>query len=209
MASQDGLSRTTKADPGFTLEEMKQFVRNHFEEFVNRKKLDIADVNFAPEFVDHGTDTPPGVPRDGAGMKQYVGGVQARIPDLHVDVLDVIAEGDKVVVHNRWTAPTRPPTARWHSVASLSGALLTANTSSAGRIWKRRTRLTNVSSELPAMGVLGPEAATHPRTPYTHMRRTYTHDPAYHAKADRAYGNLAHSPTAACTPVTADGATWT
>ena len=35
---------------------MKEFVRNHFEEFLNRKNLDIGDVNFAPEFVDHGAD---------------------------------------------------------------------------------------------------------------------------------------------------------
>jgi predicted SnoaL-like aldol condensation-catalyzing enzyme len=86
-----------------TLDEMKQFVRDHFEEFVNRKNPNAADVNFAPEFVDHGTDTPPGLPRDRHGMKQYVGGVRERIPDLHVTILDLIAEGDKVVAHNRWT----------------------------------------------------------------------------------------------------------
>jgi hypothetical protein len=33
-------------------------VRNHFEEFVNCKNLNIGKVNFAPEFVDHGL-TPP------------------------------------------------------------------------------------------------------------------------------------------------------
>src|ERR1700719_4060762 len=34
--------------------EMKEFIRNHFEEFVNRKTLRIGEVNFAPGFVDHG-----------------------------------------------------------------------------------------------------------------------------------------------------------
>jgi len=38
---------------GMTHFEMKQFVRNHFEEFVNRKNLNIGNVNFAPEFIDH------------------------------------------------------------------------------------------------------------------------------------------------------------
>jgi len=42
--------------------EMKEFVRNHFEEFVNRRNLDIADVNFAPQFADHGADVPPSLP---------------------------------------------------------------------------------------------------------------------------------------------------
>jgi hypothetical protein len=44
---------------GMTFTEMKDFVRNHFEEFVNPKNLDIGDVNFAPEFEDRGADVPP------------------------------------------------------------------------------------------------------------------------------------------------------
>jgi len=88
---------------GMTAAEMKRFVRNHFEEFVNRKNLDIADVNFAPEFVDHGTDVPPGLPAGPAGAKLYVGGAYKKFPDIHVEILDLIAEGDKVVVRNRWT----------------------------------------------------------------------------------------------------------
>lgn len=52
-----------------THEQMKELVRNHFEEFVNRKNPDIADVNFAPEFVDHGTDVPSGMPPGPAGAK--------------------------------------------------------------------------------------------------------------------------------------------
>ena len=43
-----------------SMEEMKRFIRNHFEESVNRKNLEIADVNFADDFVDHSADVPPG-----------------------------------------------------------------------------------------------------------------------------------------------------
>jgi predicted SnoaL-like aldol condensation-catalyzing enzyme len=82
---------------------MKQFVLNHFEEFVNRKNLDIADVNFAPGFVDHGTDVPPGTPPGPAGAKQYVGNAYKLFPDIRVQILDLIAEDDKVVVRNQWT----------------------------------------------------------------------------------------------------------
>jgi predicted ester cyclase len=89
---------------GMTLEEMKTFIRNHFEEFVNRKNLDIADVNFAPEFVDHGSDVPPGTPAGPAGAKQYVGSALKRFPDMKVTVEDIIAEGDRVVVRNVWRA---------------------------------------------------------------------------------------------------------
>ncbi len=88
--------------PPMTVPEMKAFVRNHFEEFVNRKNIEIADVNFAPEFVDHGADVPPGTPPGPAGAKAYVGGAYIKFPDLHVTIHDLIAEGDKVVVRNTW-----------------------------------------------------------------------------------------------------------
>jgi predicted SnoaL-like aldol condensation-catalyzing enzyme len=88
---------------GLSSDELKEFVRNHFEEFVNRKNLNIADRNFAPEFVDHGSDVPPGLPSGPAGAKQYVAGAYKKFPDIHVDILDLIAEDDKVVVRNHWT----------------------------------------------------------------------------------------------------------
>lgn len=88
---------------GFTVSQMKEFVRNHFEEFVNRKNLSIAEVNFAPEFVDHGSDVPPGTQPGPARAKQYVGGAYKKFPDLCVEILDLIAEDDRVAVRNRWT----------------------------------------------------------------------------------------------------------
>ena len=36
-----------------TLEQNKTFIRNHFEEIVNRKNAAIAHQNFAPDFIDH------------------------------------------------------------------------------------------------------------------------------------------------------------
>src|SRR6202158_1759931 len=83
--------------------EAKEFVRNHVEEFVNRKNLKIGEVNFAPGFVDHGADVPPGLPPGPAGAIQYVGGAYKKFPDIHVEILDLIAEDDRVVVRNRWT----------------------------------------------------------------------------------------------------------
>jgi predicted SnoaL-like aldol condensation-catalyzing enzyme len=88
---------------GMTHEEMKSFVRQHFEEFVNRKNLEIGKVNFAPEFVDYGADVPPGLPPGPAGAMQYVGGAYKKFPDIHVEILDLIAEDDRVVVRNHWT----------------------------------------------------------------------------------------------------------
>ena len=89
---------------GMTHQEAREFIRNHFEEFVNRKNVEIGNVNFAADFVDHGADVPPGMPPGPAGAIQYVGGALKRFPDLHVQIEDMIAEDDKVVVRNRWTA---------------------------------------------------------------------------------------------------------
>lgn len=89
---------------GMSIEEMKSFILDHFEQFVNQKNVDIADVNFAPEFVDHGADVPPGLPPGPEGAKLYVGGALKKFPDMHVTVEDILAEGDKVVVRNVWRA---------------------------------------------------------------------------------------------------------
>ena len=39
--------------------EAREFIRNHFEEFVNRENVEIGQLNFAPDFIDHGADVPP------------------------------------------------------------------------------------------------------------------------------------------------------
>jgi predicted SnoaL-like aldol condensation-catalyzing enzyme len=91
------------AKTGMAVDEMKEFVRSHFEEFVNRQNLDVAERNFAPGFVDHGADVPPGMPPGPAGAKQYVGGAYKEFPDIQVEILDLIAEDDKVVVRNHRT----------------------------------------------------------------------------------------------------------
>src|SRR5271165_24339 len=103
MSTTPKLQESVNPKTGMTHTEMKEFVRNHFEEFVNRKNLDIGYVNFAPEFVDYGADVPPGLPAGPAGAMQYVGGAYKRFPDIHVEILDLIAEDDKVVVRNHWT----------------------------------------------------------------------------------------------------------
>jgi predicted SnoaL-like aldol condensation-catalyzing enzyme len=103
MGTSVELSEARNPKTGMTLSEMKNFIRNHFEEFVNRKNLDIGEINFAPNFVDHGADVPPGLPPGPAGAIQYVGTALKKVPDLRVVIEDLIAEDDKVVVRNHWT----------------------------------------------------------------------------------------------------------
>jgi predicted ester cyclase len=91
-----------KADPGFTLEEMRHFVRQHFDDFVNRKLSDVALKNFSEDFLDH--DEPGGAVVGPLAARTMMEHAYQRWPDLHVEVVDILAEGDKVMVRNVWTA---------------------------------------------------------------------------------------------------------
>src|SRR5579871_983592 len=87
-----------------TSKEAKEFVRRHFEEFVNQQDLSSADRNFAGDYQEHGTDVPPGLPAGPNGPKQYLAAAFQRFPDIHVTIEDIIAEADRVVVRNVWRA---------------------------------------------------------------------------------------------------------
>ena len=89
-----------KADPGLSLAEMKTFVRDHFEDFVNRKQSDVALKNFSEDFLDH--DEPGGVAVGAQAAKTMMETAYQKWPDLHVTVEDILAEGDKVMVRNTW-----------------------------------------------------------------------------------------------------------
>jgi predicted ester cyclase len=88
-----------------TLAEMKQFVRDHFEEFVNRKNAAVIRKNMTPDFLDH--DGPGGKSTGVDGDEQMMLAMHKSMPDLQVTIEDMIAEGDKVVCRNvwRWTDP--------------------------------------------------------------------------------------------------------
>jgi predicted ester cyclase len=91
-----------KADPGFTLEEMKAFVKKHFDDFVNRKLSEVALRNFSEDFLDHDEAGGPVVgPLAAKTMMEHA---YERWPDLRVSVEDILADGDKVMVRNVWTA---------------------------------------------------------------------------------------------------------
>jgi predicted SnoaL-like aldol condensation-catalyzing enzyme len=94
----------TNAKTGMTHSEAREFIRNHFEEFVNKKNMQIGNINLAVNFVDHGADVPPGMSPGPEGAIQYVSGALKKFPDLYVQIEDIIAEDDKVVVRNHWTA---------------------------------------------------------------------------------------------------------
>jgi predicted ester cyclase len=88
-------------------EAMKQFVRAHFEEFVNKRNAAVIHKNMTTDFYDH--DGPDGKPADVAGDEQMMLAMYKAMPDLHLTVEETIAEGDMVVCRNVW---------RWTDISS-------------------------------------------------------------------------------------------
>ena len=83
-----------------TLDQMKQFVRDHFEDFVNKRNAAVIHKNMTVDFYDH--DGPGGRPTGVAGDEQMMLAMHRSMPDLHLTIEDMIAEGDKVMCRNVW-----------------------------------------------------------------------------------------------------------
>ena len=83
-----------------TADQMKEFVRNHFEDFVNRRNAAVIHQNMTPDFYDH--DGTGGKPADLAGDEQMMAGMYKSMPGLHLTIEEMVAEGDKVVCRNTW-----------------------------------------------------------------------------------------------------------
>jgi predicted ester cyclase len=107
------------AAPGFNLEEMKNFVRKHFDDFVNRKMSDVALKNFSDDFLDH--DEPGGAVVGPLAAKTMMENAYQIWPDLRVEVEDILAESDKVMVRNVWTATENPAARRFNFADSSCG----------------------------------------------------------------------------------------
>lgn len=83
-----------------TSDEMKAFVRQHFEDFVNNKKAEVIRTNMTPDFRDH--DGPGGKMVGIVEDEHMMRGMYEMMPDIHITIDDMVAEGDRVVCRNIW-----------------------------------------------------------------------------------------------------------
>lgn len=83
-----------------TPEQMKQFVRKHFEDFVNKRNAAVIHTNMTADFYDH--DGPGGKPTGVDGDEQMMAAMYQAMPDLRLTIEDMVAEGDKVMCRNIW-----------------------------------------------------------------------------------------------------------
>lgn len=77
-------------------EENKAAQRRIIDELINRKNLDVADQLFSEEHRLHPDALE--VIRGPEGMKRAFAGLHEEFPDVHVEIEDILAEGDMVAV---------------------------------------------------------------------------------------------------------------
>ena len=124
-----------------TLDQMKAFVRNHFDDFVNKRKAAVIQTNMTPDFCDH--DGPDGKPTGVEGDERMMVAMYKSMPDLRLEIEDMIAEGDKVMCRNIWRWTDTASGKKCSFMASCSGALKETRSSSVGPRSRRPPRVRN------------------------------------------------------------------
>ena len=108
-----------------SIEENKAIVRRFWGVWEENNFIDLVDELLAPDYVNHSPGF-PNQPTGPEGVKAIINMFRSGMPDLRVNILDMIAEGDKVVV--RYTIEGThegelfgvPPTGRQLSIESMT-----------------------------------------------------------------------------------------
>ena len=72
---------------------------------MNKRQLDAVDRFLAPDFVEHN----PNLPQGREGRKQFAAAVHAGFSDYRGEIVEILAEGDKVVVRTQWSGTQDGP----------------------------------------------------------------------------------------------------
>jgi steroid delta-isomerase-like uncharacterized protein len=83
-----------------SVEENKELVHRHIDEYWNKGRLELAGELHAPDMVFHDPTQPP--LRGSAAYDQFVTAYRTAFPDLQFTSEGLIAEGDMIA--GRWTA---------------------------------------------------------------------------------------------------------
>lgn len=80
-------------------EKNKAIARRFYDEMLNEGKIEIVNDLIGDNYVEH--EETPGIPPTKEGVKQWAKMMRNAFPDLKVEVEDMIAERDKVVIIGR------------------------------------------------------------------------------------------------------------
>jgi predicted ester cyclase len=101
--------------------ENKALAYRFVDEVLNKGNLSVVDQYATFNFIDH--EMHPGMPAGRDGIKAFVSGIRAALPDLHYTIDDTLSEGDKVVQ-------------RSFVRGTMTGAFLGASPSGKTAIWQ-------------------------------------------------------------------------
>jgi len=82
-------------------DEMRAAARRFFQEVVSEGRLDVIPDLIAEDFVEH--ETLPGAPEGRDAVAWFVASFRGAVPDLRVEVDDLIVEDDKLVARSTWS----------------------------------------------------------------------------------------------------------
>ena len=85
-----------------SIEQNKEVVRQMVEELFNRGNLSRADEFVAADFIEN-EELPPGIPSGREGLTQLLTAMHSAFPDFQATIKDIIAEGDKVALHQTFS----------------------------------------------------------------------------------------------------------
>src|SRR5512146_2410622 len=92
LVSQQGTP--AKRRPSNMSTEQNKALSRRFSDLINAHDADGAFALCSPDFVDHAM--PPGTPAGTEGSRQFFRAQFAAFPDLHGEIYDLTAEGDRV-----------------------------------------------------------------------------------------------------------------
>ena len=124
-------------------EQSRDVARRFVDEFVNQRKLHLADELFTEEFIDHsaGPTDPPGV----EGLKQFFGMMDHGFPDFDGVLEDVFGEDDKVAIRFTFHGTHQgefmgiPPTAKRVTMSGID--ILRIENSKIAELWGQEDML--------------------------------------------------------------------
>jgi len=99
---------------GAGAEAAKARVRRYFQRLLNEKDLSACDEMLAGDYVDH--DAPPDTPPGPQSVKEFVAGFLAEYPNMHVDIVDIMAEGNQVAARLVWRGNQRESDEEFHQM---------------------------------------------------------------------------------------------
>jgi steroid delta-isomerase-like uncharacterized protein len=107
ILEQGGTVEVREVQPGpeiktFTTEELrnKEIIRHLYENILNNRKYELLDSVISPDYTGIGNVEEKGV----KSFLHTVGAVITAFPDIEWNILDMMADGDKVILRWTWTA---------------------------------------------------------------------------------------------------------